>query len=120
MKIKHSTITPIAFEGLEIRDFTADSELSLSVAEILVPPGVTHRASWSKRSDKFYYIVEGCISFVLGTERMELAAGDCCVVQKGTRFSYTNGSNKPAKVLLVHTPSFDLAEEIFEDENGMQ
>jgi mannose-6-phosphate isomerase-like protein (cupin superfamily) len=118
MKIKHSTIIPIAFEGLEIRDFTADREVSSSVAEILVPPGVRHRTSWSKRSDKFYYIVEGSISFVLGTQRMELAVGDCCVVPKNTRFNYTNNSGEPAKLLLVHTPSFDLAEEVFEDESG--
>jgi mannose-6-phosphate isomerase-like protein (cupin superfamily) len=118
MKFKHSTVIPIAFEGLEIRDFTADRELSSSVAEILVPPGVRHRRSWSKRSDKFYYIVEGSISFVLGTQHMELVAGDCCVVPRGTRFNYRNSSGEPAKILLVHTPSFDLSEEVFEDENG--
>jgi len=118
MKIKHSTITPIAFEGLEIRDFTAGRDVSSSVAEILAPPGVRHRTSWSKRSDKFYYIVEGSISFVLGTQGMELASGDCCVVPKGTRFSYTNDSGEPARLLLIHTPSFDLSEEVFEDENG--
>lgn len=115
MKIKHSTITPIAFEGLEIRDFTAGRDVSSSVAEILVPPGVRHRTSWSRRSDKFYYIVEGSISFVLGTQRTELAAGDCCVVPKGIRFSYTNDSGEHAKLLLIHTPSFDLSEEVFED-----
>ena len=120
MMIKHSTVKPIAFEGLEIRDFTADKELSSSVAEILVPPGVRHRTSWSKRSDKFYYIVEGSISFVLGTQRLELAAGDCCVVPKGNRFNYRNNSGESAKVLLIHTPSFDLSEEVFEDIDGAQ
>ena len=118
MKIERESLKPIDFEGLEIRDYTAGTEVSSSVAVITVPAGVRHRLAWSKRSDKYYYMLEGSLSFVLGIKTLELTVGDCCIIRKGNRFSYRNPTGDPAKVLLEHTPSFDLAEEVFEDENS--
>jgi mannose-6-phosphate isomerase-like protein (cupin superfamily) len=116
MKIERESLRPIDFEGLAIRDYTAGVEVSSSVAEITVPAGGRHRRAWSKRSDKYYYVLEGSLSFTLGVQTLELVVGDCCIVPKGNRFSYGNPTGERAKVLLVHTPSFDLAEEVFEDE----
>ena len=116
MKIERDSLRPFDFEGLEIRDYTAGADVSSSVAEITVPAGARHRLSWSKRSDKYYYLLEGRLSFTLGAETLDLAVGDCCIVWKGERFSYRNPTGERARVLLVHTPSFDLAEEVFEDE----
>ena len=116
MKIERESLRPVDFEGLEIRDYTAGADVSSSVAEIIVPAGARHRRAWSKRADKYYYMLEGSLSFTLGAETLDLAVGDCCIIRKGERFSYRNPTSEPAKVLLVHTPSFDLAEEVFEDE----
>ncbi len=118
MKIERDSLKPIDFEGLEIRDYTAGTEVSSSVAEITVPAGVGHRLAWSMRSDKYYYVLEGSLSFVVGAETVELTVGDCCIIRKGNRFSYSNPKGVLARVLLMHTPSFDLAEEVFEDEPG--
>ena len=118
MKIERDSLDPIDFEGLEIRDYTAGAEVSSSVAEITVPAGARHRLAWSNRSDKYYYMLEGSLSFVLGDTSLELDVGDCCIIRKGSRFSYSNPTGERAKVLLVHTPSFDLAEEVFEDETS--
>ena len=54
MIIKHDAVNPIEFEGLEIMDYTAGQENGSSLAEITVPVGVSHRLSWSNRSDKYY------------------------------------------------------------------
>jgi mannose-6-phosphate isomerase-like protein (cupin superfamily) len=116
MKIERDTLRPFDFEGLEIRDYTAGADVSSSVAEITVPAGVRHRLGWSKRSDKYYYLLEGSLSFTLGAETLDLVAGDCCIVRTGERFSYRNPTSEPATVLLVHTPSFDLSDEVLEDE----
>jgi hypothetical protein len=40
-------------------------------------------------------------------------AGDFCVVRRGQHLSYSNGSPEPATLVLVHTPSFELREEVF-------
>ena len=118
MKIERDSLQPIDFEGLEMRDYTAGVEVSSSVAEIAVPAGARHRLAWSKRSDKYYYMLEGELSFTLGGETLTLTVGDCCIIRRGNRFSYRNPTGERARVLLVHTPSFDLAEEVFEHEPG--
>ena len=56
---------PFDFEGLEIRDYTADRDCSSSVAEICVPGGARHGRAWSKRSDKYYFGLQGKLSFTL-------------------------------------------------------
>ena len=116
MKIERSALEAFDFEGLQITDYTAGRGLSSSIAEISVPPGVRHRTAWSKRSDKYYLVLEGRLDSVVSGEALTLEAGDCCIIRRGTRFSYRNASSAAARVLLVHTPSFDLAAEVFEDD----
>jgi mannose-6-phosphate isomerase-like protein (cupin superfamily) len=115
MKISKESVTPFDFDGLSIVDYTADENLSASIAEISVSPGVKHKISWSKRSDKFYYIVTGRLQFTLNNEEFELNTGDICIVKKGQKFSYSNSSSEESKIILFHTPSFDLNAEVFED-----
>jgi mannose-6-phosphate isomerase-like protein (cupin superfamily) len=112
MIVKQADIIPFDFYGLEIRDYTARHEGSSSVAEISVPSGASHPEAWSKRSDKYYYLIAGQISFQIDSDHITLDAGDLCVIKRGQRFSYTNNSPKQAKMILVHTPSFDLESEI--------
>jgi hypothetical protein len=45
-----------------------------------------------------------------------MKAGDFCFVAKGRRFSYSNDSSRLAILILVHTPSFDLRDEVFVDQ----
>ena len=115
MMIKGESVTPFNFEGLEIRDYTDDPNLSSSVAEITVPVGVRHRRAWSNRSDKYYLGLEGRLSFTVAGRAFELESGDLCIIHRGDHFSFENRSDEVARVLLVHTPSFELSQEIFED-----
>jgi len=115
MKIEHKSLTPFDFDGLEIRDYTADRYSSSSFAEITVPAGVRHRLAWSRKSDKYYFGLLGRLRFIVDDRVVELAAGDLCIILKGDRFSYENRTEEVAKILLVHTPSFDLSQEVFED-----
>ncbi|MBN1996707.1 cupin domain-containing protein [candidate division KSB1 bacterium] len=115
MVIKRKSIEPIEFDGLKIFDFTADKDNSSSMAEITVPKGVSHKLSWSTRSDKYYYVIAGTILFTIKEEIQILSAGDCCIVPKGDRFRYKNTGLTEARLLLVHTPSFKLECEEFAD-----
>ena len=112
MIVRQADIIPFDFYGLEIRDYTARQEGSSSVAEIIVPGGASHPEAWSKRSDKYYYLISGQISFQIDGDPITLHAGDLCVIKQGRHFSYTNNSPKPAKMILIHTPSFDLESEV--------
>ena len=114
MKISKKSLTPIDFEGLKIFDYTAEKEISSSLAEIIVPPRGKHRKAFSKKSDKYYYIVSGHIQFTVDNEIYDLSTGDVCIIAKGQRFCYVNNNNEEAKLILVHTPSFDIEAEVFE------
>ena len=115
MKIARDSIVPLDFEGLQIVDYTPEHDTSSSFAEITVRPGTSHRRAYSTRSDKYYYVVSGRAEFVVQDESYGLEPGDVCVVPKGQRFSYRNTSEQPLKVILIHTPSFDLESEMFEE-----
>jgi mannose-6-phosphate isomerase-like protein (cupin superfamily) len=115
MKIPKGSLGQIDFEGLAIADYTAGKELSSSIAEIAVPPGARHPRAYSKKSDKYYYVVSGHLEFDVDGRSFGLAPGDVCIILKGQRFSYRNTSEQPAKLVLVHTPAFDLESEAFEE-----
>ena len=115
MPIRRAELDPLDFDGLAIFDYTAGLEVGSSLAVIEVPPGATHARAWSRRSDKYYLVTRGAISFSLDDERFGLAAGDFCLVRQGQRFDYRNEANEPATLVLVHTPSFELDAEVFED-----
>lgn len=115
MKIQRETLKPIEFDGLEIRDYTAEQAGGSSMAEITIPAGSRHKRAWSKRSDKYYYVIDGELSFIVDDQPVNLSTGDVCIVYQGARFSYENKTGVVAKVLLVHTPCFEMAEEVFEE-----
>ncbi len=115
MIVKHEQVEPIEFDGLRILDYTAGSEISSSIAETMVPIGVSHKLSWSNRSDKYYYVVQGKVSFTVNAETSTLSSGDVCIVPKGDRFRYKNMGSTEAKLILIHTPNFKLECEEFED-----
>ena len=116
MIIKQSNAVRIDFDGLGILDYTAGLEgLGASMASIEIPPGVIHAKSWSKRSDKYYLVIEGSVRFTLDGDEFDLDTDDFCLVKQGRKFSYRNTTSEPAKLVLVHTPPFELDAEVFDD-----
>ncbi|MBI5248018.1 MAG: cupin domain-containing protein [Desulfomonile tiedjei] len=115
MKITKASITPIDYYGLRIVEYTSDNKLLSSVAEITIDPGTKHPRAYSKRSDKYYYVVSGNLEFIVENDSYSLAPGDVCVILKGQRFLYRNTTEEPAKVVLIHTPQFDLQSEVLEE-----
>jgi mannose-6-phosphate isomerase-like protein (cupin superfamily) len=111
--VERKSLTSIAFDGLTVYDYTAGQPLASSVAVVEVPPGAKHAEAWSRRSDKYYLCTEGEVEFVLDGDTFTLARGDFCVVQRGRHFSYSNRRSALATLVLVHTPSFQLSDEVF-------
>ena len=112
MFISGKSLKPIDFAGLRILDYTAGHDVSSSVAIIDVPSGAHHAEAWSKRSDKYYLVITGTVRFVLEGVETELSTGDFCLVRQGRRFSYSNPWTAVARLVLVHTPNFDLGAEV--------
>jgi len=117
MIVKHKEVEPIEFDGLQILDYTAGQDISSSIAEIIVPIGTSHKRSWSNRSDKYYYVVQGEVSFTVNDETHTLFSGDVCIIPKGDRFRYKNIGSSEVVLILIHTPNFKLECEKFEDDH---
>ncbi len=113
MIIKRASVEPIDFGGLQILDYTAGRDMRSSLAVVEVPPGGIHQEAYSQRSDKYYYVVAGRVAFSLDGDEYDLMAGDLCVVDQGRHFSYINRTQDAARLLLVHTPTFQLDSEVF-------
>ena len=113
MLIRQEDIKAINFEGLLIHDFTSGQATNASFAVIEVPAGVKHREAWSKRSDKYYYVVSGQLCFALDGVEYLLSKGSFCRVPQGQKCSYHNRSAESVRLILVHVPSFDLESEMF-------
>jgi mannose-6-phosphate isomerase-like protein (cupin superfamily) len=110
--VKRRSVKPIDFAGLEITDFTAGKEVRSSVAWIDVPSGARHAEAWSRRSDKYYVVVAGVLHFEVEGIEFNATPGDFVLVRQGERFRYRNDRREPATLVLVHTPSFDVASEV--------
>lgn len=113
MHIHQNEVAPFDFHGLAIIDYTRQFVDSASLAHIAVPPHVRHPTARSRRSDKLYYCLAGPVSFVVQDKEIGLAPSDLLVIARGEWFSYVNATDREARLLLVHVPSFDLAAEEF-------
>jgi mannose-6-phosphate isomerase-like protein (cupin superfamily) len=115
MIIRKDSLKPIDFFGLKIYDFTAGFESRSSFAIVQVLPHSKHKEAWSTRSDKFYYVLNGEIQFILENKEFILSKDDFLVVLKGQHFSYKNVQKSGATLILIHTPSFDIKFERFKE-----
>ncbi len=113
MKIRKNELKPIDFEGIKIFDYTANQDTSSSFAIINVPAGKEHKKAYSKRSDKYYYVISGELFFVIDGKEFILKKGDFCFIPKGEIYSYRNKSDNSAIMAHIHTPNFKMDEEVF-------
>ena len=116
MVITSSEIRSVKWEGLSIHDFTSNQDTQSSFAKIEISSGAKHKLSWSKVSEKFYYVLTGQLHFMIDNSDYVVNSGDLCIVPVNTRFAYMNKSNSTVEILLIHSPKFNIENEIFEDD----
>lgn len=116
MIVRKKLVAPIDFAGLTIHDLTGAKSLSSSIAIIDVPVGGSHVLARSKRSDKYYLVLEGTIRFTVEAEEADVETGDLCFVPQGSKFRYRNPGTQAARLVLIHTPGFALEDEEFFDD----
>jgi uncharacterized protein (DUF952 family)/mannose-6-phosphate isomerase-like protein (cupin superfamily) len=107
---------PFVFNGLNIRDITSNVNSLSSFAHIEISPFSTHRLSYSKKSEKYYYVLSGQLHFYLDGSEFVLSKNEFCIVPPQSKFSYANRSNETVEILLIHTPKFNIENEVFEEE----
>lgn len=110
-QVKRTTTAPFDFYGLRIRELTPEDFSTASVAEVEVPPGVSHPAARSTKCDKLYICLKGMVKFQSHGQVRELQFLDTLLIKKSEWFRYTHDTSDIARMLLVHVPPFDSAAE---------
>jgi quercetin dioxygenase-like cupin family protein len=77
----------------------ADTNQVYAVIEGSVPPHAAHIPLHTDSNDANFYIVEGVMTFQLGTQLVEAHPGSFVHIPKGLPHTRGNLSNKPAKML---------------------
>ena len=84
-----------------------DTDGTLVQFELIVPPEakvpVPH---FHVAVDETLYILEGTITQTVGTETLELHAGDHCFIKRGVVHGFNNLHDKTARVLCTLSPAF--------------
>ena len=109
--VSYSSSPSFSFHGLAIRELSPQDHAALSVAEVKVPPGATHPTARSTKSDKVYVGLEGAITFTTRGESLQLTPMDVLLIPVASWFTYTNHTRVEGRVLVIHTPPFDMAHE---------
>jgi mannose-6-phosphate isomerase-like protein (cupin superfamily) len=83
-----------------------DTDGTLVQFEMIVPPNVRVPAPhFHVEVDETLYVLEGTITQTIGTEIVELKAGNHCFVKRGVVHGFNNLHNETARVLCTLSPA---------------
>jgi len=91
----------------------ADTHGRYALWEALVPPGGGPPPHVHSREEEGFYVLEGEITFGVGSERLLAGAGTFLNMPIGTPHSFRNESTRPARLLISVAPA-GLEEMFFE------
>jgi len=91
----------------------ADTDGKYASFEAIVPPGSGPPPHIHSREEESFLVLEGEITFQLGTDRIVAAAGTFLNLPVGSLHCFKNESDQPAKMLISVAPA-GLEEMFFE------
>ncbi len=75
------------------------------VFEAVIPPDMGPPPHIQTREEEAFYILEGEITFSIGSEARRVSAGSFVHVPRGVVHSFKNETSEPAKVLIWFSPA---------------
>ncbi|MFI5162514.1 MAG: cupin domain-containing protein [Sphingobacteriales bacterium] len=84
-----------------------DTDGTLVQFEFVVPPGAKVPAPhFHVAVDETLYVLEGTLTQLIGTETIELHAGDHCFIKRGVVHGFNNYHHETVRVLCTLSPAF--------------
>lgn len=97
-----------------VQEDGTDTRGTLGVAEFTVPPHApTPPAHLHHAHEEGFYVLEGELEFLAGTETVRASQGTWVMVPMGVAHTFRNPTDKPARFLNTFTPPHYLS--YFED-----
>jgi mannose-6-phosphate isomerase-like protein (cupin superfamily) len=82
-----------------------DTPGGLAIMEAVLPPGSrATRIHRHHETDEIWYILDGQLTFRIGTHQLQAEGGTCVVVPRGLLHGLVNSSPNPVRYLLMLTP----------------
>jgi len=110
MKIEYKNVKPyITKDGSIIRELihpNIHGNKNLSLAEAIVPPGVSTFLHKHNTSEEIYYILEGEGLMTLGDEKFNVKKADSICIPPGTPHQIKNIGDIPLKILCCCSPAY--------------
>ena len=77
-----------------------------SIAEATVAAGLSTVLHQHHRVEEIYHVIEGLGVVILGSEQVEVTAGDTICIPPGTRHKIKNMGEEPLKILCCCSPAY--------------
>src|SRR3982074_2977164 len=78
---------------------------ALTALENVIPPGEGPPLHTHANEDEAWYVLDGELRFLLGTEVRTAPAGSFVFVPRGTQHCFHNDGGRPARILVIFTPA---------------
>ena len=105
----------ITKDGSEIRELLHPNQHAVhqqSLAEAVIPAGVTTLLHRHEISEEIYHVTRGHGLMTLGTERFAIAVGDSIAIAPGTPHCVHNPGPEPLHILCCCAPAYAHADTI--------
>lgn len=63
-----------------------------------------------KKMEEIFYVIEGEVSLIIGSEHIVGKAGDVILIPRGTIHGFSNKGEKPLKILIMFSPALKQEE----------
>ena len=113
-KTARGEVTPyITKDGSEIRELLHPNQHAVrqqSLAEAVVPPGITTLLHRHAMTEEIYHITQGDGLMTLGTEKFEVGPGDSIAILPGTPHCIENTGQIALHILCCCAPAYSHAD----------
>src|SRR5260370_31333147 len=105
LKPGEGRIIPLGPIQMVVQEDGTHTRGTLSVAEFTVPPHApTPPPHIHHAHEEVFYVLEGELEFLAGSETVQAHAGTFVMVPIGTRHTFSNPTDRPARFLNTFTP----------------
>ena len=104
--VKQASGTQFEFvgENIAIKTFGKDTHGKYSLMHWVSAPGMVAAPHTHEEYEETFYILDGELEFVLGTDSVRARAGDFVRVPPNVRHGYRNNSEQPTTMLVSFAP----------------
>ncbi|MBT8489459.1 MAG: cupin domain-containing protein [Deltaproteobacteria bacterium] len=110
MKTQYADITPfVTKDGSLVRELmhpAVHGNMEQSLAEAIVPVGVSTLLHRHLKSEELYHVIEGTGVMYLGDRQFSISARDTVYIPRGTPHKIKNSGSIPLKILCCCYPAY--------------